>query len=130
MKELENAIKTRRFKVGVIGLGYVGLPLAVEFAKGGFITTGFEVDPDKVKAIAKGVSYIGDITSGEVSALSKAGKLKASLDFSGLKKMDAVIVCVPTPLRKSKDPDVSYIVSSALQIKKYLRRKQVIILES
>ncbi|MCX5784844.1 MAG: nucleotide sugar dehydrogenase [Elusimicrobia bacterium] len=130
MKELENAIKTRRFKVGIIGMGYVGLPLAVEFAKGGFETTGFEVDPKKVKAIARGVSYIGDITSGEVRALSKAGKLKASLDFSGLKKMDAVIVCVPTPLRKSKDPDVSYIVSAALQIKKYLRKKQIIILES
>ena len=121
MKELENAIKTRRFKVGVVGLGYVGLPLAVEFAKGGFITTGFEVDKAKVKAIAKGVSYIGDIASKEVSALSKAGKLKATLDFSGLKKMDAVIVCVPTPLRKSKDPDVSYIVAAALQIKKCLR---------
>ena len=130
MKELENAIKTRRFKVGVIGLGYVGLPLAVEFARGGFETTGFEVDSKKVKAIAKGFSYIGDIASSEVRTLSKSGKLKASLDFSGLKRMDAVIVCVPTPLRKSKDPDVSYIVTAALQIKKYLRKKQIIILES
>jgi len=130
VNEIKKLITERKAKIGIIGLGYVGLPLAVEFAKGGFETTGFEVDSKKVKNIAKGVSYIGDIASSEVLALSKAGKLKASLDFSGLKKMDAVIVCVPTPLRKSKDPDVSYIVTAALHIKKYLRKNQIIILES
>jgi len=130
MKNIREAIKTRDFKVGVIGLGYVGLPLAVEFARGGFVTTGFEVDSKRAGAIARGVSYIPDVPSCEVREFSRAGKLKATTDFSGLKKQDAVIICVPTPLRKSKDPDVSYILRAAKQVVKNLRRGQIIILES
>jgi UDP-N-acetyl-D-glucosamine dehydrogenase len=124
MKNIREAIKTRNFKVGVIGLGYV------EFARGGFETTGFEVDAKKAGAIARGVSYIPDVPSSEVRGFSKAGKLKATTDFSGLKKQDAVIICVPTPLRKSKDPDVSYILSAAREVVKNLRKGQIVILES
>ena len=130
MERIKNLIKTRKARVGIVGLGYVGLPLAAEFAKGGFTVTGFEVDAQKVRDIADGESYIPDVPCQEVAALVKKGLLRATLDFSGLKKQDAVIICVPTPLRKSKDPDVSYIVASATEVRKYLRRGQIIILES
>jgi UDP-N-acetyl-D-glucosamine dehydrogenase len=130
MDKLENLIKTRKAAIGIVGMGYVGLPLAVEFAKGGFPVTGFEVDAQKVRDLKAGVSYIGDVPTEEVSALSKKGLLGATLDFSLMKKMDAIIICVPTPLRKSKDPDVSYIVASVQEACKYLKRGQLIILES
>lgn len=130
MKNIKKAINEKNFKVGIIGLGYVGLPLAIEFARGGFETTGFEVDQTKVKAIARGASYIPDVPSAEIREFSKAGLLKATLDFAGLRKQDAVIICVPTPLRKSKDPDVSYIVSAAKKVAAGLRKGQIIILES
>ena len=130
MKNISQAIKDRDFKIGIIGLGYVGLPLAAEFARGGFATTGFEVDSCKVKDISRGISYIPDVPSTEVREFSKAGLLKATTDFSGLKNQDAVIICVPTPLRKSKDPDVSYILSATKEVVKTLRKGQIIILES
>lgn len=130
MKKLKELIGEGRARIGIIGLGYVGLPLAAEFAKRGFEVTGFEVDKAKVSDISKGRSYIADVPQAEVRELSRSGKLKATLDFSGLKKMDAIIVCVPTPLRKSRDPDVSYIVSSAKEIARHLRKGQLIILES
>jgi UDP-N-acetyl-D-glucosamine dehydrogenase len=130
MHKIKKLIETRKAAVGIVGMGYVGLPLAVEFAKGGFRVTGFEVDAQKVRDLKAGVSYIGDIPTPEVAALAKKGLLTGTLDFSLLKKMDAVIICVPTPLRKSKDPDVSYIVASVKEARKYLRRGQIIILES
>jgi len=130
MKDLNKLIRERKAAIGIVGMGYVGLPLAVEFAKGGFPVTGFEVDAQKVRDLKAGVSYIGDVPTEEVSALVKKGLLSATLDFSQLKKMDAVIICVPTPLRKSKDPDVSYIVASVQEARKFLKRGQLIILES
>ena len=130
MEKLKKLIAGRKARVGIVGLGYVGLPLAVEFANGGFAVTGFEVDARKVRAIKGRRSYIPDVPSGTVAALVKKGLLSATLDFSGLKKQDAVIICVPTPLRKSKDPDVSYIVSAIQETTKYLRRGQLIVLES
>ena len=130
MEKIKKLIKERKAKIGIVGLGYVGLPLAMEFAKGGFAVTGFEVDAQKVRDIKDGESYIPDVPGEEVAAMVKKGLLSATLDFSGLKKQDAVIICVPTPLRKSKDPDVSYIVASVQETRKYLRRGQVIILES
>jgi len=117
-------------KVGVLGLGYVGLPLACEFAKVGFTVTGFEVDASKVKSLLAGKSYIGDIESREIRELVKTKRLTATTDFEKLSGMDAVIVCVPTPLNKTKDPDVSYIDQAARKISKTLRRGQLIILES
>ncbi|MGD9641970.1 MAG: nucleotide sugar dehydrogenase [Elusimicrobiales bacterium] len=130
MQNIEKLIKDRKARIGIVGMGYVGLPLAVEFAKGGFPVTGFEVDSQKVRDLKAGVSYIGDVPTKEVAALNKQGLLTGTLDFSLLKKMDAVIICVPTPLRKSKDPDVSYIISSVKEARNYLKRGQLIILES
>ena len=129
MEKIEKLIKERKARIGIVGMGYVGLPLAVEFAKGGFPVTGFEVDSQKVRDLKAGVSYIGDVPTKEVAALNKQGLLTGTLDFSLLKKMDAVIICVPTPLRKSKDPDVSYIISSVKEARKYLKRGQLIVLE-
>lgn len=130
MKRLAQLIKDRKARIGIVGMGYVGLPLAVEFAGGGFGVTGFEVDPLKVRALRAGRSYIDDIPSKKLSPLVKKGLLSATLDFSRLKKMDAVVICVPTPLRKSKDPDVSYIIASVKEAARYLRSGQLIILES
>ena len=130
MEKLKKLILERKAKIGIVGLGYVGLPLAAEFGKGGFQVTGFEVDQQKVRDIRDAESYIPDVPTEEVAKLVKKGLLKATLDFAGLKKMDAVIICVPTPLRKSKDPDVSYIVASVKEARRYLRRGQLIVLES
>jgi UDP-N-acetyl-D-glucosamine dehydrogenase len=108
----------------------VGLPLAVEFAHKGYSTTGFEVDPAKAEAINEGRSYIGDISSSAVSEMVNEKRLRATTDFSHLKECDCVIICVPTPLRKTKEPDITYILAAAEEIRKNLRRGQLIILES
>lgn len=129
-KQLKQRIGSRKAAVGVVGLGYVGLPLAVEFAKAGYNVTGFEVDAAKARSISKGVSYIADVKTAALKQLVSKKKLKATTDFRRLKEIDAVIICVPTPLRKSKDPDVSYIVAAAEEVKSSLRKGQLIILES
>ncbi|MBI4396370.1 MAG: nucleotide sugar dehydrogenase [Elusimicrobia bacterium] len=127
---LDIRMKDKSARIGVIGLGYVGLPLAVEFAKAGFEVTGFEVDAKKVKSIANGLSYIPDVPVEEVKSLVKSKKLNATLDFKRLSKMDAIITCVPTPLRKTKDPDIQYIVSAIEKVSATLRKGQVVVLES
>jgi UDP-N-acetyl-D-glucosamine dehydrogenase len=127
---LKEKIDSRKAKVGVIGLGYVGLPLAVEFAKGGFDVTGFDVDESKVAELNAGRSYILDVKNDDVAAAVKAGKLRATTDMSKLAEMDAVDICVPTPLRKTKDPDMSFVVSAAEQIAKYIHPGMLIVLES
>jgi len=129
-EELTGLISERRAHIGVIGLGYVGLPLSVEFAHKGFQATGFEVDAEKAATINRGESYIGDVRSSLVKELVDAGRLRATTDFSELAKCDCVIICVPTPLRKTKEPDISYILAAASEIQKYQRRGQLIILES
>ena len=123
-------IKDHRARVGVIGLGYVGLPLATEFATRGFRATGFEVDANKVAKINSGASYIGDVENQSIKENVDAGRLSATTDFRELNGCDAIIICVPTPLRKTKEPDVSYILAAAEQIQKNLRRGQLVILES
>src|SRR5258705_564703 len=128
--EIAKQISERNFRVGVIGLGYVGLPLAVEFASKGFNATGFEVDLKKVEEINSGLSYIGDVSSSLVKELVGSGSLSATSDFDQLKDCGAIIICVPTPLRKTKEPDVSYILSAATEIQKRLRRGQLVVLES
>src|SRR5687767_7768333 len=128
--ELINSIKNHRARVGVIGLGYVGLPLVTEFARGGFNGTGFEVDAEKAAKINGGESYIGDVESSQIKELIDNGKLHATTNFDELKDCDAIIICVPTPLRKTKEPDVSYILAAAEEIQKRLRRGQLVILES
>jgi len=123
-------IRLRKAKIAVIGLGYVGLPLAVEFAKKGFKALGIDLDRKKVNSINAGNSYILDIPSEEVRPLVKNGLLRATDDYSRLREVDAIIICVPTPLRKTKDPDMSFIISAADAIAANLRKGQVIILES
>jgi UDP-N-acetyl-D-glucosamine dehydrogenase len=129
-EEIINSITEKRATVGVIGLGYVGLPLAVEFAQNNFSAIGFEVDAKKAGDINAGRSYIGDVTSSVVKELVDLGRLRATIDFDHLKECDAIIICVPTPLRKTKEPDVSYILAAAEEIQKRLRRGQLIVLES
>ena len=128
--DLKDKIRNRQARIGIIGLGYVGLPLAVEFSKAGFEVTGFDVDLAKVDAINKGHSYIGDVSSEDVSAASKAGKLSATADMSRLHDMDAIDICVPTPLRKTRDPDLSYVVLAVDAVRAQLRAGQLVILES
>ena len=127
---LKEKIEARRARVGVIGLGYVGLPLAVEFARAGFDVTGFDVDTSKVTEINAGRSYIGDVSSADVAVHVTAGKLRATTDMSKLGDMDVVDICVPTPLRKTKDPDMSYVVAAAEQIAAYMHPGMLVVLES
>ena len=123
-------IRAKRARVGVIGLGYVGLPLAVEFARAGFMVTGFDVDGSKVSEINAGRSYIPDVSEADLAACIATGRLSATTDMAELGAMDAIDICVPTPLRKTKDPDLSYIVRAVEAVAVTLTRGQLIILES
>ena len=114
-QQIFDLITNKQACVGVVGLGYVGLPLVVEFAGSGFQAIGFEVDENKAAQINAGGSYIGDVDSSLVKTLVEKGLLRATTDFDHLKECDAVIICVPTPLRKTKEPDVSYILAAAEQ---------------
>jgi UDP-N-acetyl-D-glucosamine dehydrogenase len=131
-KEIDilDKIKTKNAKIGVIGCGYVGLPLAMVFSQAGFRVTGIDLSGDKVKDINRGISYIQDIPTPELAKEVKEGRLKATIDFSAIEELDAIIICVPTPLSKTKDPDLSFIVSASEEIVKYLHNGQVIVLES
>ena len=127
---LEDKIRSRRARVGIVGLGYVGLPLAVEFAKAGFHVTGIDLSEEKVASINRGDSYVRDIPGGVMRPLVESGKLRATTDFSGLLELDTVNICVPTPLRKTKDPDMSYIVAACQEIGRYFHSGMLVILES
>ncbi len=129
-QELEDKIRNRKAKVGIVGLGYVGLPLAVEYAKAGFDVTGIDLSESKVAKVNAGESYIGDISNSVFRPLVESGKIRATSDFGAIAKLDTVNICVPTPLRKTKDPDMSYIVSACQQIAKYFHKGMLIILES
>jgi UDP-N-acetyl-D-glucosamine dehydrogenase len=123
-------IRNRSARTGVVGLGYVGLPLAVEFGKSGFHTTGIDLDPRKIQAIAEKRSYIPDVPTSDVETLVNRGKLDATTDFSIVRELDTINICVPTPLRKTKDPDMSYIVSAVESIATFLHPGMLIVLES
>jgi UDP-N-acetyl-D-glucosamine dehydrogenase len=127
---LVERLESRQAATGVIGLGYVGLPLAMEFAKAGFSVTGIDVDEKKVEMLNAGESYILDVPAEDVRQAVASGRFRATTDFSRLGELDTINICVPTPLRKTKDPDLSYIVAVAEEIAKYLRRGQLVILES
>ena len=118
--QLSEKITNKTARVGIIGLGYVGLPLAVEFAKAGFTVTGIDLVESKVERINAGDSYVQDVSPADVASLVEAGKLRATTDFSVVAELDTINICVPTPLRKTKDPDMSYIVSACQEIAKYL----------
>jgi len=127
---LGRRIATHTARVTIIGQGYVGLPLAVEFAKAGFSVTGLDSDPDRVAALATGRSHVPDVRSEEVQALLRAGRYRATTEPAMLAESDAILICVPTPLRKSKDPDISYVVAASKEVASRFRPGQLIILES
>jgi UDP-N-acetyl-D-glucosamine dehydrogenase len=128
--DLRRRIEAKQAKVGIIGLGYVGLPLAVEFARGGFSVLGFDVDPSKVAELNAGRSYIPDVPSEHLAEVVRSGKFRATSDSSELADVDVIDICVPTPLRKTKDPDLSYVVKAVEATAAVLRKGQLVILES
>jgi len=123
-------LKTGKARIGVVGLGYVGLPLVDVFGRAGFSVVGIDVDADKIEALRKGKSYIEDVPSARIAALVRKGALHATTDFSIVETLDALSICVPTPLRKTGDPDLSFIVNVTEEIAKYLHPGMVIVLES
>ena len=123
-------VRTRSTRLGIIGLGYVGLPLAVVFAEAGFHVVGIDLDTRKVAALNHGESYIEDIPTTRLAPLTHAGRLVATSDFSALNECDAVSICVPTPLRKTGDPDISFIIAATEQIARYLHPGMLVVLES
>jgi len=116
--------------LAIIGMGYVGLPLAIEFARGGVHTTGIEVSDEKVSQINAGTSHIGDVPDADVQQFVASGTLRATTDFAVLADADCVIICVPTPLSKTKDPDISYIVAACDEIARYAHPDMLVVLES
>src|SRR5207248_2401356 len=128
--ELENRIKSKQARFGVIGLGYVGLPLGLTLSEAGFNVTGIDIDTNRVDAIVAGRSYITDVSDSELQKPARENTFRATTDLSEIRNLDAVSICVPTPLRKTKDPDMSYVISAADAIAKELRPGQLIILES
>ncbi len=128
--ELLTKINNREITVGVVGLGYVGLPLAVEKAKAGFKTIGFDVQEEKVNLVNEGHNYIGDVVDSDLKKLVEAGMLSATTDFSFVKDVDFIAICVPTPLDKHQQPDISYVKNSTIEIAKYMTKGTMVVLES
>jgi UDP-N-acetyl-D-glucosamine dehydrogenase len=128
--ELIKKIKGKTAKIGVIGLGYVGLPLSLAFGKAGFSVRGFDIDPEKIKLLKEGKSYISYISSEKINGLVDKHSFLPTTDFSQIKDVDCIIICVPTPLNKNREPDLSYVFNTARVIAKYLRRSQLVVLES
>ncbi len=129
-EQLLDKINNKTAIVGVIGLGYVGLPLAVEKSNAGFKTIGFDIQEEKVKLVNEGHNYIGDVVDSELESLVNKGILSATTDYSFIKDLDFVAICVPTPLDEYQQPDISYVRSSAIEIAKYLRKGTIVVLES
>lgn len=128
--ELLKKIENKELTVGVVGLGYVGLPLAVEKAKAGFMTIGFDVQAEKVNLVNSGHNYIGDVVDSDLKELVTKGMLKATTDFSFVKEVDFIAICVPTPLDEHQQPDISYVKSSTEAISQHLRKGTMVVLES
>lgn len=129
-QKLLDKIKNKEIKVGVVGLGYVGLPLAVEKAKAGFKTIGFDVQTEKVEYVNEGHNYIGDVVDSDLKKLVRSGMLEATTDFSFIQKVDFIAICVPTPLDEHQQPDISYVRTSTEAISKYLKAETIVVLES
>ena len=128
--DLRSRIASHTARVGVVGLGYVGLPLAVEFAHAGFTVTGIDIDARKVADLNRGDSYIQDVPTSVLKPLVESGKLRATTDFAAVASLDTINIAVPTPLRKTKDPDMSYIVNACQEIAKHIHPGVLLILES
>lgn len=129
-ENLIQQLKEKKARVAVLGLGYVGLPLAVVFGEAGFTVTGIDPDVRKVEALNQKRSYIQDVPTEKVARLVQEGRLKATTDFAALREVEAVSICVPTPLRKTGDPDMSYIISATEELAKYVHKGMVVVLES
>ena len=129
-QKLLKKIKDRTMTAGVVGLGYVGLPLAVEKAKAGFKTTGFDIQAARVAMVNRGQNYIGDVVDNDLEELVQCGKLSATNDYTFIKDVDFIAICVPTPLDVHQEPDISYVRDSAVEITKYLKRGSIVVLES
>lgn len=129
-QKLKQKISSKRARISVIGLGYVGLPLAVNFAKAGFFVTGLDTDQDRVDNVNAKISYISDIPTREVAKVVNSKKLKASLDFQTIAESDVIIICVPTPLKRKYTPDITYILSAVKTISRYMTKDTLIVLES
>ena len=127
---LLNKIKDRQAAIGVIGLGYVGLPLVIEFCKAGFPVTGLDIDKNKIKQLSQGRSYINHIPDENIRFLSESGRFQGATDFSLVKKLDCILICVPTPLKINRDPDMTHILSTARGIAPHIKKGQLIVLES
>jgi UDP-N-acetyl-D-glucosamine dehydrogenase len=128
--KLLNKLETKTATIGVVGLGYVGLPLAVEKAKAGYKVIGFDIQEKRTVMVNQGINYIGDVVDEELADLVKSGKLTATTDYSHIQDVDAVAICVPTPLDLYKQPDISYVVDSAKEIAKYIHKGMLVVLES
>ena len=123
-------IKEKKAHIGIIGLGYVGLPLTIAFCKAGFRVTGLDIDQEKIDLLSQGKSYINHIPDEKINRLIQGNKFKASTDFSSVGQLDCILICVPTPLNKNREPDMSYIISTAQKISPYVLKNQLIVLES
>lgn len=130
LTDIKEKIHSRKARIGIIGLGYVGLPLAVEFARAGFVVTGLDASPRKIERLRSGKSDVDDISDHDIGALIQDQSLITTTDYAVVSDLDVIIICVPTPLSKTKDPDLSYIMSAAEGLRSYLRAGQLIILES
>ncbi|MEK7790818.1 MAG: nucleotide sugar dehydrogenase [Deltaproteobacteria bacterium] len=128
--DLSQRIREKRARVSVIGLGYVGLPLSLEFLKSGFEVVGIDINKDRIKNLESAESYITDVSDGEIRNALQSGRFTPTSDFSLLADSDVISICVPTPLRKTKEPDISFIVSAVKKIRNYLSKEQLVILES
>ena len=127
---LGTRLRSKTAVLGVIGLGYVGLPLAVEKAKAGYKVIGFDIQPQKVDMVNQGINYIGDVVDEDLAAIVEAGMLTATSDFSRIAELDCVSICVPTPLDLYQQPDISYVKSSTETVAKYMHKDMLIVLES
>lgn len=130
MGELLEKIKTKKAKIGIVGLGYVGLPLALEFVRSGYCVTGIDKNKERVESLKKGTSYVIDVKSEDIAQFIEKGLFSVTDDTSILSTLDAMSICVPTPLTKTKDPDMSYIINVGQEVKNYLHKDQLFILES
>ncbi len=130
LQNLKEKIQTRTARAGVVGLGYVGLPLVAEFARAGFQVTGIDIQASRVEQLKRGESYVRDVATEQLARLVADGKLTASTDFSVAAELDTINICVPTPLRKTKDPDMTYVVEASQQVARYLHPGMLIVLES
>jgi len=130
IEEIRRSIESREARVGILGLGYVGLPLAMEFVRAGFRVTGFDVLADRVDLLNSGASHIGDVPAATVKAAVESGRFRATRDFAALGDTEAVSICVPTPLGKTRDPDMSFVEAAAREVKARLHKGQIVVLES